>query len=94
MPARDPPIGGLIDESPEHSVRMGVRGGGCSLLRTCLSLQFGEMQGDFGELQGRAKRSLAKSHQISRVWMGSPYSRSREAIIAWQGRESRIANHG
>ena len=27
MPARDPPIGGLIDESPEHSVRMGVRGG-------------------------------------------------------------------
>ena len=27
MPARDPPIGGLIDESPEHSVRMGLRGG-------------------------------------------------------------------
>ena len=27
MPAQDPPIGGLIDESPEHSVRMGVRGG-------------------------------------------------------------------
>jgi hypothetical protein len=27
MPARDPPIGGLIDKSREHSVRMGVRGG-------------------------------------------------------------------
>jgi hypothetical protein len=25
--ARNPPIGGLFDESPEHSVRMGVRGG-------------------------------------------------------------------
>jgi hypothetical protein len=27
MPARDPLIGGQIDESPERSVRMGVRGG-------------------------------------------------------------------
>ena len=26
------PIGGLIDESPEHSVRMGVRGGGLGRL--------------------------------------------------------------
>jgi hypothetical protein len=34
VPAQDPPIGGLIDESPEHSVRMGVRGG-AGKTRTC-----------------------------------------------------------
>jgi hypothetical protein len=34
------------------------------------SLQFWEMQGDSGELQGGAKPHLAKSHQISRVWLG------------------------
>ena len=38
-------------------------------IRTYLSLQFWEMQGDFGQLQGGAKPHLAKSHQISRVWM-------------------------
>jgi hypothetical protein len=90
----EPANSGPFGSSQEISPNVGLRGGGCSLLRTCLSLQFGEMQGDFDEMQGRAKPSLAKNHQISRVWMGSPYSRSREAIIAWQGRESRIANHG
>ena len=39
MRARDPPIGGLFDESPEHSVRAGMRGGGRSRDRTCLSSQ-------------------------------------------------------
>ena len=32
----NPPIGGLFDESPEHSVRAGMRGGGRSRSRTIL----------------------------------------------------------
>jgi hypothetical protein len=31
-----------------------MRGGGRSQDRTCLSLQFGQMQGDFAEMQGDA----------------------------------------
>src|SRR6266568_2117099 len=60
-------------------------GCGCSHIPTSLSLQFGEMQGDFRKMQGGARRNLAKSHQISIVWMASPYSseqgRSRETIF-------------
>jgi hypothetical protein len=59
----------LFDESPEHSVRMGVRGGGCSLLRTSLFPANWEKQGDSGELQRGAKRNPDKSRQISIVWM-------------------------
>jgi hypothetical protein len=58
-------------------------------MRTRLSLQFGEMQGDSGKMQGGAKPNRAKSHQSSRAWTASPYSRSREAIIAQQGRAAR-----
>jgi hypothetical protein len=43
------------------------------------------MQGEFRKMQGDARRKLAKSHQISIVWMASPYSseqgRSRETIF-------------
>jgi Tripartite tricarboxylate transporter family receptor len=44
--------------------------GGCSPHRTCLSLQFGELQGDFHKMQGGGRRNLAKSHQISIAWNG------------------------
>jgi hypothetical protein len=60
---------GLFVRDRETLVRIGLRGGGCSPDRTGLSLQMGEKQGDSGELQGGAKPHLAKSHQISRVWM-------------------------
>ncbi len=53
MPARDPPIGGLIDVSPEHSVRMGVRGGGGSPIRTSLlDLPLPEM----GKILGKTRK--------------------------------------
>jgi hypothetical protein len=38
-------------------------------MRTRLSLHFGEMQGDFGEMQGSGKRNPAKGGQISNTWM-------------------------
>src|ERR1700751_2973635 len=38
--------------------------------RRCLSLQFGELQGDFHKMQGGGRRNLAKSHQISIAWNG------------------------
>jgi hypothetical protein len=41
------------------------RGGGCSPVRTCLSLHFSEMQGDFAKMQGDRERMPAKSDQIS-----------------------------
>ena len=39
------------------------------------SLHLGQMQGEFRKMQGDARRNLAKSHQISIVWMASPYSK-------------------
>jgi hypothetical protein len=53
----------------ETPVRIGLRGGGCSPVRTGLSLHFGELQGDFDEMQGGGKRNPAKSGQISEGWM-------------------------
>ena len=49
---------------------------------TSLSLQIREMQGDFAEMQGEAKLTLAKSLNKLTVWIAPPYSRSREAIVA------------
>jgi hypothetical protein len=37
---------------------------------TSLSLQFGEMQGDFDEMQGGGKRNPAETLWISEAWMG------------------------
>jgi hypothetical protein len=60
-----------VRKGKETSSSPGVHsGGGCSPDRTSLSLQIGEKQGDSGDLQRGAKRNPAKSHQISRVWMG------------------------
>ena len=48
---------------------------------TSLSLQIREMQGDFAEMQGEAKLTLAKSLNKLTVWVAPPYSRSREAMF-------------
>jgi hypothetical protein len=55
---------------------------------TCLSLQFGEMQGDVDEMQGGGKDKPAKCRQISIVWMGlsllreqGRFGRSREVSV-------------
>src|SRR5262249_49418711 len=54
-----------------------------------LSLQFGEMQGDFRKMQGGGHRNLVKSNQISIAWIPSPYSseqgRSRENHLCLAG---------
>jgi hypothetical protein len=42
-----------------------INGGGCSPIRTRLSLQFREIQGDFDKMQGRGKRGPAKNCQMS-----------------------------
>ena len=91
MPARDPPIGGLIDVSPEHSVRMGVRGGGCSLVRTSLSLQIGKSRVILASCSEAPSVIQIKAVRSQEFGWRSPYSRSRETIIHQQGRESRIA---
>ena len=44
-------------------------GGGRSRIRTRLSLQIPEMQGDLGEMQGGVRRHPAKSSQISKAWV-------------------------
>ena len=48
---------------------------------TSLSPQIREMQGDFAEMQGEAKLTLAKSLNKLTVWVAPPYSRSREAMF-------------
>ena len=60
---------GLFFRDQETLVRIGLRGGGCSLVRTSLFPANWEKQGDSGELQRGAKRNPDKSRQISRVWM-------------------------
>ena len=46
--------------------------GGCagSPEPTCLSLQFGEMQGDFAKLQGQRRLIPAEGPRISMGWIG------------------------
>jgi hypothetical protein len=53
----------MMDEG--QRVRDWKDGGGCSPVRTCLSLHFSEMQGDFAKMQGDRERMPAKSDQIS-----------------------------
>ena len=86
---KSPPIAGFLAVSGKFAVRM--RGGGCSAVRTCLSLQLGKMQGDFGELQARPRVIEIKANRSQEFGSGPPYSRSRETIIRQQGRELRIA---
>jgi hypothetical protein len=69
-PAKMPANCGLFARDREPPVRIGLRGGGCSPHRTGLSLQFGQMQGDFRKMQGGGRQNLAKSHQISIAWNG------------------------
>src|SRR5262245_52850816 len=64
-----PAICGLFGRNREQPVRIGLRGGGCSRMRTCLSLQIWEKQGEFEEMQGGASCDPAKNAQISRAWM-------------------------
>lgn len=58
---------------------------------TCLSLQFGGMQGDFDEMQGGGNQTPAKGPQISIICRGPPYSRSREALSPQQGADQKAA---
>src|SRR5438034_6793363 len=58
-PAETPANCGLFLRDRETSVRIGLRGGGCSPDRTFLSLAFGEMQGDFDEMQGEPIQFLS-----------------------------------
>ena len=90
MPARDPPIGGLIDESPEHSVRMGVRGGGCIPDRTSLHLKFPakrEKNREFFEIGFDEKISArirgAKSICCSQI----PYAMDQGTNLSKQGKD-------
>ena len=67
-------------------------------LRGEISLLSRKMQGDFGKMQRGANCSRAKSGHFSTSCMASPYSRSRETVIAlaetFRGSECRIAKHG
>jgi hypothetical protein len=67
---QEPPGQSLVISLEEAKTKRRKNGGGCSLVRTGLSLQIGEKQGDSGELQRGAKRAPDKRHQISRIWMG------------------------
>jgi hypothetical protein len=66
-------------------------------LRGEISLLSRKMQGDFGKMQRGANCSRAKSGHFSTSCMASPYSRSRETVIAlaetFRGSECRIAKH-
>jgi hypothetical protein len=62
---KNPAKSGHLARLQEISTIARVRGGGCSPIRTRLSLQFREMQGDFDKMQGRGKRSPAKNCQMS-----------------------------
>ena len=55
--ARDPPIGGLFDESPEHSVRMGVRGGAGRTRTSDQTIMSGQLGARIGTSNHRYERS-------------------------------------
>jgi hypothetical protein len=72
-----PPIGGAIPGFRDTVVSVGrepenPRLGGCagSPKPTRLSLQFGEMQGDFARLQGQRRLIPAEGPRISMGWIG------------------------
>ena len=71
----------IVPRVSKNCAKTRLPGCGCSPDRTRLSLQFVKMQGDFRKMQGRARRRATKNARISIVWMDSPYSGSREAII-------------
>jgi hypothetical protein len=54
---------------------------------TCLSLQFGKMQGDFAKLQGWRRLFPAETHRISMAWMAL-------SLIQEQGDESSHSREG
>ena len=55
--ARNPPIGGLFDESPEHSVRMGVRGGAGRTRTSDQTIMSGQLGARIGTSHHRYERS-------------------------------------
>jgi hypothetical protein len=54
----------------DYSISMAKSGCAGSPEPTCLSLQFGEMQGDFAKLQGLRRRIQAEGPRISMGWIG------------------------
>jgi hypothetical protein len=68
-PLKQPANPRQLGPDQELSGSARLRGGGRSRYRTCLSLHFWEMQGDFDKMQGDHNRSRAKSRRISTGWM-------------------------
>ena len=57
----------------------------------CLSLQFGEIQGDFGKLQGQRRRMPAEGPRISMGWIGLSLTQG-AARPSFHSREGRFRN--
>jgi hypothetical protein len=49
------------------------------------SLQFADLQGDIGKMQGEPNQKLSESHCAVRSWSTSPYANSRVKLAGLQG---------